>query len=241
MADLHEQNAHEHKREHKHEQEHEHEREHEPRNRPHSRRHTTPSAPAPELRGDGLRLRPWDAESDSDVQTWLRGYSDPEFRRWNTPVKPVDAMEDARESLRLRAEWEAEGRCRSFCVTDAATGSPLGHIGVNEIDHFMRNARVGYWVLSEARGRRIATRALRLAARWAFTDLGMHRLELGHALGHDASCRIAERCGFPYEGTLRGALFEEGRYDVFRDIHLHARLATDPEPEPEPDPEPREA
>ncbi|MER6089322.1 GNAT family N-acetyltransferase [Streptomyces bluensis] len=220
MADVHKQNAHE----------------HESHNRPRSRTqatHPTPSTPAPELQGEGLRLRPWDAESDSDVQAWLRGYSDPEFQRWNTPVKPVDTMEDARESLRLRAEWEAEGKCVSFCVTDAATGSPLGHMGVNAIDHFMRNARVGYWVLPEARGRRTATRALRLTARWAFTDLGMHRLELGHALGHDASCRIAERCGFLYEGTLRGALFEEGRHDAFRDIHLHARLATDREPDEE--------
>ena len=39
------------------------------------------------------------------------------------------------------------------------------------------------------------------------TQLGLHRLELGHALGHDASCRIAGTCGFAYEGTLRDAMF----------------------------------
>ena len=88
-------------------------------------------------------------------------------------------------------------------------------------------------MLPEARGRAVATRALVLAARWAFDGdggLGLHRLELGHAVGHDASCRIAERCGFPYEGTLRGAMFEAGRQDAFRDVHLHGRLATDTEP-----------
>jgi RimJ/RimL family protein N-acetyltransferase len=69
-----------------------------------------------------------------------------------------------------------------------------------------------------------------LATRWAFTQPGLHRFELDHALGHDASCRIAERCGYPYEGTLRGAMWEAGRHDAFRDAHLHARLATDPEP-----------
>ena len=52
----------------------------------------------------------------------------------------------------------------------------------------------------------------------------------GHALGHTASCRIAQRCGFPYEGTLRDAMWEAGRRDAFRDEHLHARIATDPEP-----------
>nr|WP_229858335.1 GNAT family N-acetyltransferase [Streptomyces poonensis] len=182
------------------------------------------------MRGHGLRLRPWDPESETDVETWLQGLSDPGFRRWNTPVKLVETIEDARESMRLRAEWDAEGRSASFCVTDEASGDVLGHIGVNDIDDFLRIARVGYWVLPEARSRGVATRALRLAARHAFDELGVHRLELGHALGHDASCRIGERCGFRYEGTLRGAMFEAGRHDAFRDVHLHARLATDPEP-----------
>lgn len=120
----------------------------------------------------------------------------------------------------------------SFCVTDAASGAILGHLGVNDIDPFIRLARVGYWVLPEARGRRVATRALALGARWAFDTLGLNRLELGHALGHDASCRVAEHCGFRYEGTLRGAMFEEGRQDVFRDVHLHGRIAQDPEAAP---------
>lgn len=30
---------------------------------------------------------------------------------------------------------------------------------------------------------------------------------------------------------MRGALFEPGQHDVFRDIHLHGCLAADPEPE----------
>ncbi|WP_405948632.1 GNAT family N-acetyltransferase [Streptomyces prunicolor] len=185
--------------------------------------------PFPELNGHGLRLRPWDADADSDVTDWLHGVSDPEFQRWNTPLRPVTDVTSARDSLRSRAESAADGVSASFCVTDAADGTTLGHIGVNDIDHVIRVARVGYWILPEARGRGVATRALVLAAHWALTDLGLHRLELGHALGHDASCRIAERCGFPAEGTLRGAMFEAGRQDAFRDVHLHGRVATDPE------------
>lgn len=186
--------------------------------------------PFPEQRGHGLRLRSWNAESDVDVAAWLRGLSDPEFQRWNTPLRMVRDIDGARESLRARAGAAVDGSGVSFCVTGADTGELLGHIGVNEIDHVVRCARVGYWVLPEARGRQVATRALLLATRFAFTDLGLHRLELGHALGHDASCHVAERCGFRYEGTLRGAMFEAGRHDAFRDVHLHGRIATDAEP-----------
>ncbi|MFF0039910.1 GNAT family N-acetyltransferase [Streptomyces mirabilis] len=193
--------------------------------------HEKPLAhPFPVLDGHGLRLRPWDPESEADVATWLRGLSDPEFQRWNTPVKIVRDLDSARDSLRSRAEAVADGTAVAFCITDAATGTILGHIGVNDINHVIRVGIVGYWVLPEARGRQVATRALALAARYAFGAVRLHRVELGHALGHDASCRIAERCGFPYEGTLREAMFESGRHDAFRDVHLHARIATDPEP-----------
>ncbi|WP_171114661.1 MULTISPECIES: GNAT family protein [Streptomyces] len=183
----------------------------------------------PEPYGHGLRLHRWDPASDADVATWLRGLSDPEFRRWNTPLNPVTDLASARASLRAKADNAANGTSASFRITDAETGTTLGHIGINEIDHVFRVARVGYWILPEARGRRAATRALTLAAHWALTDLGLHRLELGHAVGHDASCRIADRCGFAPEGTLRDAMWEADRRDAFRDVHLHARLATDPE------------
>ncbi|MGW2637452.1 GNAT family N-acetyltransferase [Streptomyces sp. NPDC001348] len=186
--------------------------------------------PAAEPCGHGLRLLHWDADRDADVADWLRVRKDPDFRRWNTPLHPVTDLDSARESLRTLAANAANGGCAPFRVTDADTGTTLGHVGVNAIDPVLRLARVGYWVLPEARGHGVAARALSLAARWAFDDIGLHRLELGHALGHEASCRIAERCGFPHEGTLRGAMFEAGRRDAFRDVHLHARIATDPEP-----------
>ncbi len=191
------------------------------------KRHLT--HPFPDLHGHGLWLRPWDAESEADVALWFRGRTDAEFRRWNTPLKITTDLDSARESLRAAMASAAEGASAPYCVTDAETGTPLGHIGVNLINPVMGSARVGYWVLPEARGRRVATRALTVVAHWALTDLGLHRLELDHAVGHDSSCHIAERCGFRYEGTLRGAMWEAGRHDAYRDMHLHARLATDPD------------
>ncbi|MGV9602356.1 GNAT family N-acetyltransferase [Streptomyces sp. NPDC003631] len=186
--------------------------------------------PFPELRGHGLLLSSWDPGSEEHVEAHLRGLTDPDFRRWNTPLMTVVDRQSAHDSLRSKAKHAADGTSALFRITDPERGTTLGHIGVNDIDRVMRTARVGYWVLPEARGRGVATRALALAADWALAGLGLHRLELGHALGHEASCRIAERCGFRYEGTLRGAMFEAGRQDAFRDEHLHGRIAGDPEP-----------
>lgn len=190
--------------------------------------HTAPDAP--EVHGHGLTLRLWDPASAADVDAWLRGHSDPEFQRWNTPIRTITDSASARESLEAKAADVEAGRAMTFCVTAADDGTVLGQISVNAIDRVMRNAVVGYWVLPEARGRHVATRSLLLAARWAYDEAGLHRLELGHALGHGGSCRVAERCGFLYEGTVRGGMWEAGRRDAFRDVHLHGRLATDPEP-----------
>ncbi|MFJ9906774.1 GNAT family N-acetyltransferase [Streptomyces sp. NPDC101152] len=182
-----------------------------------------------EVRGHGLRLRPWDADCEADVEAFFRGCADPEFRRWNTPLTPVSDLAVARASIAAKAEGARTGTGVAFCVEDAGDGTRLGHISVQDIHPVLSHAIVGYWVLPESRGRGVATRALALAAHWAHTELGLHRLELHHAVGHEVSCKVAERCGFRYEGTMRGQMFEADRQDAFRDSHLHARLATDPE------------
>ncbi|WP_350284015.1 GNAT family N-acetyltransferase [Streptomyces graminofaciens] len=113
----------------------------------------------PEPHGLGLRFCSWDAESDADVDAWFRGRTDPEFRRWNTPISLEETVEDARESLRERARWDADGKSCAFRIVDAETGATLGQIGLNGIDTFMRRAVVGYWVLPEARGRGVQERS----------------------------------------------------------------------------------
>jgi RimJ/RimL family protein N-acetyltransferase len=116
-----------------------------------------PSLSLPEPRGHGLRLRAWDAGSDADAQAWLRGHLDPDFQRWNTPLKLWTDLAGARESLRARARDAADGRSASFRITDDESGATLGHIGLGEISTQLKTARVGYWVLPEARGRGVAT------------------------------------------------------------------------------------
>ncbi|KIF74970.1 acetyltransferase [Streptomyces sp. 150FB] len=197
--------------------------------------------PAPtDIRGYGLRLRAWRADDASDLTAMLRGVTDPDFLRWNTPLVPVTTEADAAQAVRARAEGWERGEMAHFCVTEDATGATgatgpaegpvVGHIGLGMIDLRMRTGRVGYWVLPEARGRGVARRALELCTRWAFESAGLHRIDLGHAIGHDASCRIAVRCGYLAEGALRDAMFDSGRMDVFRDVHLHARLSSDAAP-----------
>jgi len=195
-----------------------------------------PPVPDPSAPLHGLRLRPWRVDDERDLAAVVEGVTDPDFRRWNTPLQPFDDRAGAERFVRRRTEGRAAGTSVGFCITREGDDIPLGHMGMGQIDWTLSRGRVGYWVLPHARGRGVATGALDLLARWAFTELGLHRVELGHAVGHGASCTVAERGGFPYEGTLRGAMFAAGRRDAFRDMHAHARLAADPAPVLPPNP-----
>jgi [ribosomal protein S5]-alanine N-acetyltransferase len=54
-----------------------------------------------------------------------------------------------------------------------------------------------------------------------------HRIHLVIVPENAASRRIAEKCGFVLEGTVRGAFFNEGRN---QDVLLYSLLRTDPRP-----------
>ncbi|MGC0316350.1 GNAT family N-acetyltransferase [Kitasatospora acidiphila] len=187
--------------------------------------------PTVALHAPGLLLSPWPAQvDDRDVADLRIGLSDPEQARWNPRALLADEGDqpvlDWLDRLRARV---ADGTLACWALRDPADGRLLGHLGVREIDlEATGGARVGYWTMPAARGRGVATTALRLASTWAFGELGVHRIELAHALGHEASCSVARKAGYPLEGVLRQAMPDS--YGNWHDLHLHARLASDPEP-----------
>jgi [ribosomal protein S5]-alanine N-acetyltransferase len=71
-------------------------------------------------------------------------------------------------------------------------------------------AEVGYWVKAEARGRGVATEAVRLISRWAPGQLGMARVQLGTHPENVASEKVAIKAGFKREGVLRSLRENKG-------------------------------
>jgi RimJ/RimL family protein N-acetyltransferase len=70
-------------------------------------------------------------------------------------------------------------------------------------------ADLGYGTLPEARGRGVATAALRLLAQWLLDPVagaGLPRAQLDHATANVGSCRVAVAAGFPKEGVRRSFL-----------------------------------
>jgi len=90
---------------------------------------------------------------------------------------------------------------------------------------------LSWTVLPEHRGQGLATTAVRLLIRYAFDELGLHRV-VAYARSDDrASLRTAGRVGLRREGIVRGAIRSgDGAAGGRGDLLQLARLATDPEP-----------
>ena len=69
---------------------------------------------------------------------------------------------------------------------------------------------MGYFVSREARGAGHATRAVGLICEWAFSSLGIERIDLYAATENAASQRVAERLGFEREAVLRSFMRGQG-------------------------------
>ncbi|WP_456819106.1 GNAT family N-acetyltransferase [Cellulomonas sp. URHB0016] len=176
---------------------------------------TLSGRPQPELAVDGLVLRPWSAQ---DVDAVVAAYTDPEIQRWH--VRSLTDDEAAAWVAARTAMWASETGAE-WAVTE--DGRLVGRTGVNRLNLDGGVGGIAYWVVPGARGRGVATRATTLVATWLL-DLGVQRLQLEHSTRNVASCRVAERCGFGLEGTLRSFWPQaDGRHDV----HMHALLHPD--------------
>lgn len=106
----------------------------------------------------------------------------------------------------------------------ATSMTVVGRVSLAHIDHVDGVAEVGYWLLPEHRGKGMASAAVGVVEQHAFAALGLARLVIRHEPENQRSCLLAQRRGYAAEGTQRGAFERAGRR---RDLHVHARLATD--------------
>jgi RimJ/RimL family protein N-acetyltransferase len=99
----------------------------------------------------------------------------------------------------------------------------IGFIDLRGIHWRFRSASGGLLIGDRgAWGKGYATDAVRVRTRFAFEQLGLHRVE-GHTM-NPAMRRVYEKCGYVREGTLRQSMWRDGRW---HDAELYAILDSD--------------
>lgn len=148
---------------------------------------------------DGVvALRAW---SMDDLAAFARMHDDPDVARFTPLASPYTAAH-ARAWLEAEPGRRSEGAELGLAVV-AGAGAPVGSVGLRPDPEDREIVEVGYVVAAPARGRGLATRAVRLAVAWAIERWQPARMQLTTTIDNAASHRVAERAGFRREGVLR--------------------------------------
>src|SRR3954453_131590 len=160
--------------------------------------------PDPPLRDGVITLR---AKGRDDVDTLVAICQDPEISRWTRVPSPYTREEaegwSAGGGLDRRVRPGGPDRQAGLGIDWLgvdAQGDVVASIAVQHIRPDERVGEIGYWVAAPARGRGIATRAVRLASEWALRELGLETLELMTHEDNLASQGVARAAGFNETG-----------------------------------------
>ena len=163
-----------------------------------------------ELTDESILLRPY-CEADAELLYAAVRESIPEVSRWLGWCDENYSLEDSRHFITSRELASQGDEWYSFAVFEKSSDSYVGGVGLNFINRIHQFANLGYWIRSSATGRGFATRATRLAARFGFEKLGLHRIEIVAAVGNVASQKVAEKAGAFREGVARQRLLIHGK------------------------------
>lgn len=161
-----------------------------------------PDLPGGELTDGVVTLRPL---SDGDVDFYLDLHSQPDVIATSVPPVPPDREQVIRRCTWAASHWLAGDRA-DLVITDAASGTPAGGIGLFYQEPVTAQAMIGYSMLPAWRGRGFATRAAQLVALWAFAETSIARLIAGALPDNVGSHRVLEKAGFKREAYLRSRL-----------------------------------
>lgn len=179
-----------------------------------------PNPGKPVLRGGNVVLRPI---TPDDTAAMFAGLSDREAMRL-TGTHASFAIEDIEaHCARVAVAHDRWDYAITAVGQTIGAGQMIGEVVLNEFDRDNRSANIRILIWSsQARGRGLGTEAMTLLTRFAFAEVGLHRVELGVYAFNPRAIRCYEKVGFIHEGTRRAALRWEGEWI---DQHIMAMVA----------------
>ena len=180
----------------------------------------SPMGEMPQLHTERLTLRKMTMRDAEDMFEYSR---DPEVARhvlWDAHR----SISESRAYIRYSLRKYRQGDPASWCIVWNETGKVIGTIGFMWWQRDNNAAEVGYSLSRAFWNKGIMTEALREVIRYGFCEVRLHRIEAQHEIDNPASGAVMRKCGMRPEGTLRGRLYNKGRYV---DVNLYAILRED--------------
>lgn len=169
------------------------------------------------LTTERLTLRPF---RPSDADAVHAACQDPDIQRWTTVPSPYERAHAEDLTGRICAEHWRDDITYDFAVVTKRDGVLVGAMGLVRLAQLRtaeHQAELGYWTVREHRRRGYTGEAARAVIEWAFTRLGVERLEWCAETGNEGSRAVALGAGFRMEGTDRARIVHQGtRRDAWR-------------------------
>lgn len=113
----------------------------------------------------------------------------------------------------------------TFAFAITVDNKVVGSIGVFRQENIHRQtAELGYYVAEEYWGRGIMTEAVKQICEYVFCKGDILRIYAEPFAYNAASCRVLEKAGFQYEGTLRSNAVKNGKVI---DMKMYSLLKTE--------------
>lgn len=177
----------------------------------------TPFAGMPTLETERLVIRRMTMRDAEDMFAYSK---DPEVARhvlWDAHR----SISESKAYIRYTLRKYRLGDPASWCIVWKETSTVIGTIGFMWWQSDNNAAEVGYSLSRAYWNRGIMTEALAAVIEYGFREAGIHRIEAQHEVTNPASGAVMRKCGMRLEGTLRGRLYNKGRYV---DVDLYSIL-----------------
>ncbi|MFH8349704.1 GNAT family N-acetyltransferase [Streptomyces sp. NPDC018045] len=113
----------------------------------------------------------------------------------------VPARDTGEEAFRAYVAKFDQAAHEGFVVCLRDSGAIVGGVNINHIVRGgIQSGSLGYVAYASTTGHGYMTEGVRLVVEYAFTELGLHRLEANIQPGNASSVRLVERLGFRLEG-----------------------------------------
>lgn len=161
------------------------------------------------LKTERLILRKFTVNDYKDMfNNWANDENVTRFLTW----QPHESRQATRQLL--------EGWCAAYENVNTYNwamefeGQVIGNISVVRISDKSEYAELGYCMSRKYWNKGLMTEATRAVIDFLFSEVGVHRVTIAHAVKNPASGKVAQKCGLTYEGTKRET-FKSSRGEFF--------------------------
>ena len=153
------------------------------------------------------RIRKWELSDAKDLAAALSNKKVQDNLRDGLPYPYTE--QDGKEFISAMLSAD-ENETFAFAIT--VDNMVIGSIGIfRQGNIHSQTAELGYYIAEEYWGKGIMTEAVKQICEYVFAKSDIIRIYAEPFAYNIASCRVLEKVGFQYEGTLRSNAVKNGR------------------------------